>query len=381
MSFIQTLRHKVASQAPADKYVVWTVLALAAMGVAAVYSAVTYFAEVRAGTEPVHFLVRHLARVGVALGAMGAVSLIDYRTLARYSRLALLGTLGLLVFVKTMGLFTPGADRWLRVAGMGIQPSELARLALLFYVAVLLVQKQDYIRSFGRAFVPILVWVGLTVGLIGLDDLSTASVVLVAMAVMCFVGRISVVQLSGLILLGAGLAVGHVATSPERAARVEAYLGMDLFASTTPETVMDTQGERYQSRQARMAFAMGGLTGVGPGKSVQRDFLPAPYNDFIFAIIAEEYGLIGALALLVGFCVLLFRGYLRIARDAPDPLGLLLALGCTTMIVLYGFVHAGVSAGLLPVTGLPLPFVSYGGTSLLSNGIMAGVLLNISRHC
>lgn len=381
MRFIQTLRHKVASQAPADKYVVWTVLALAAMGVAAVYSAVTYFAEVRAGTEPVHFLVRHLARVGAALGAMAGVSLIDYRTLARYSRLALLGTLGLLVLVKILGLFAPGADRWLRVAGMGIQPSELARLALLVYVAVLLVQKQDYIQSFGRAFVPILVWMGLTVGLIGLDDLSTASVVLVAVGIMCFVGRISAVQLSGLILLGALLAMGHLTTSPERAARMEAYLDMDLFASTTPERVTDAQGERYQSRQARMAFAMGGFTGVGPGKSVQRDFLPAPYNDFIFAIIAEEYGLIGALVLLIGFCVLLFRGYLRIARDAPDPLGLLLAIGCTTMIVLYGFVHAGVSAGLLPVTGLPLPFVSYGGTSLLSNGIMAGILLNISRHC
>jgi len=380
MSVIQTLRHKVASQAPADKYVVWTVLALAAAGVVAVYSAVTYLAEVRAGTEPVHFLVRHLARVGIALGAMGAVSLIDYRTLARYSRLALLGTLLLLVAVKGVGFFSPGADRWLRIAGFGFQPSELARLALVFYVAVLLVQKQDYVKSFVQAFLPILVWVVLTVGLIGLDDLSTASVVLLSVMLMCFVGRISVVQLAGLGLLGMALAFGHVASSPDRAALVEAYLDMDLFASTNPETVMDAQGERYQSRQARMAFAMGGLTGVGPGKSVQRDFLPAPYNDFIFAIIAEEYGLLGALALLLGLCVLLFRGYLRIARDAPDPLGLILAVGFTTMMVTYGFVHAGVACGLLPVTGLPLPFVSYGGTSLLSNGIMAGVLLNISRQ-
>jgi cell division protein FtsW len=113
---------------------------------------------------------------------------------------------------------------------------------------------------------------------------------------------------------------------------------------------------------------------------VQRDFLPAPYNDFIFAIIAEEYGLVGALLLLFGFCVLLFRGYLRIARDAPDPLGLFLATGLTTMIVAYGFVHAGVACGLLPVTGLPMPFVSYGGSSLLANGVMVGVLLNISRQ-
>jgi cell division protein FtsW len=197
---------------------------------------------------------------------------------------------------------------------------------------------------------------------------------------MCFVGRVSLVQIVGLGLLGAVMAVGVLATSPDRAARMEAYLGTDLFAATDTTEVLDAQGERYQSRQARMAFAVGGMTGVGPGKSIQRDFLPAPYNDFIFAIIAEEYGLLGALALLAGFCVLLFRGYLRIARDAPDPLGLILGVGFTTLIVTYGFVHAGVACGLLPVTGLPMPFVSYGGTSMLANGIMAGVLLNISRH-
>ncbi|RMF53031.1 MAG: cell division protein FtsW, partial [Bacteroidetes bacterium] len=127
-------------------------------------------------------------------------------------------------------------------------------------------------------------------------------------------------------------------------------------------------------------FAMGGLTGVGPGKSIQRDFLPAPYNDFIFAIIAEEYGILGALMLLGIFFFLLFRGFLRIARHAPDPLGLLLGVGLVTMLVLYGFIHAGVASGLLPVTGLPMPFVSYGGTSMVANGVMVGILLNISRQ-
>ncbi|MEM6647642.1 MAG: FtsW/RodA/SpoVE family cell cycle protein, partial [Bacteroidota bacterium] len=112
----------------------------------------------------------------------------------------------------------------------------------------------------------------------------------------------------------------------------------------------------------------------------QRDFLPAPYNDFIFAIIAEEYGLLGALLLLGLFLVLLFRGFLRIARHARDPMGLFLAVGITTMVALYGLIHAGVSTGVLPVTGLPMPFVSYGGTSMLATGIMIGILLNISRQ-
>ncbi|PSQ70053.1 MAG: cell division protein FtsW [Bacteroidetes bacterium QH_1_64_81] len=365
MSFIHSFRQNLADRAPADKYVVWVVLGLAAVGVVAVYSAVTYLAEVRAGTEPVHFLVNHLIRVTVALGVMWGVSLIDYRTLARYSQIALLGALVLLVAVKIAGFFSPGTDRWLQIAGVGFQPSELARVALVFYVAILLVKKQEYVKSFSRTFLPILVWVVLTVGLIGLDDLSTALVLLGAVGLMSVVGRVSVVQIVGLGALGVMMTFGVLSTSPDRAARMEAYLGMDVL---------------YQSRQARMAFAVGGLTGVGPGKSVQRDFLPAPYNDFIFAIIAEEYGIIGALILLFGFCAVLFRGYLRIARDAPDPLGLFLAVGFTTLIVTYGFVHAGVACGLLPVTGLPMPFVSYGGTSLLANGIMTGVLLNISRH-
>ena len=380
MSFIHSFRQNLADQAPADKYVVWVVLGLAAVGVVAVYSAVTYLAEVRAGTEPVHFLVNHLIRVTVALGVMWGVSLIDYRTLARYSQIALLGALVLLVAVKIAGFFSPGTDRWLQIAGVGFQPSELARVALVFYVAILLVKKQEYVKSFSRTFLPILVWVVLTVGLIGLDDLSTALVLLGAVGLMSVVGRVSVVQIVGLGALGVMMTFGVLSTSPDRAARMEAYLGMDVFSNTDTEQVMDAKGEQYQSRQARMAFAVGGLTGVGPGKSVQRDFLPAPYNDFIFAIIAEEYGIIGALILLFGFCVVLFRGYLRIARDAPDPLGLFLAVGFTTLIVTYGFVHAGVACGLLPVTGLPMPFVSYGGTSLLANGIMTGVLLNISRH-
>ena len=380
MSFLDTFKQTVTDRAPADKYVLWVVMALSAMGTVAVYSAITYLAEVRAGTGPEQFLVRHLIRVGIAFGVMGVVSLIDYRTLARYSRIGLIGALLMLGAVKVMGVFSSGSDRWLEIAGFGFQPSDLARVALVLYVAVLLVKKQDYVKSFGRAFLPILVWVFGTILLIGIDDLSTSALLLVAVMLMCFVGRVSVLQIGGLGVLGAALGVALIMTSPHRAARLEAYLGVNLFDDTSTEYVMDPQGEQYQARQARMAFAVGGVTGVGPGKSIQRDFLPAPYNDFIFAIIAEEYGILGALLLLFGFCVLLFRGYLRIARDAPDPLGLVLAVGFTTLIVAYGFVHAAVACGLLPVTGLPMPFVSYGGTSMVANGVMVGVLLNISRQ-
>jgi len=308
------------------------------------------------------------------------VSLIDYRTLARFSKIALIGALGLLLAVQIVGVTSGGAERWIRIGSFGFQPSDVAKVALVMYVAVLLAQKQSYIKSFTRSFLPLFFWVGLTVALIGVDDLSTAAVVLLATLTMCFVGRVSAVQLGGLLLIGVMLGTVMLMDSPNRAARVESYLGMDLFPNTDTEQVFDQQAEGYQADQARIAIAMGGLTGMGPGKSIQRDFLPAPYNDFIFAIIAEEYGLMGAMGLLLLFCVLLFRGLLRIARHAPDPLGLFLGVGFTTTVVLYGFIHAGVASGLLPVTGLPMPLVSYGGTSMVTTGFMLGVLLNLSRQ-
>jgi len=282
--------------------------------------------------------------------------------------------------VQIVGVTVGGAERWIRIGSFGFQPSDVAKVALVMYVAVLLAQKQSYIKSFTRSFLPLFFWIGLTVVLIGVEDLSTAAVVLLATLTMCFVGRVSVIQLGGLFLVGALLGTAMLMDSPSRAARVEAYLGIDLFPNTDTEQVFDQQAEGYQAHQARIAIAMGGLTGVGPGKSIQRDFLPAPYNDFIFAIIAEEYGLVGAMGLLLLFCVLLVRGLLRIARHAPDPLGLFLGVGFTTMVVLYGFIHAGVASGLLPVTGLPMPLVSYGGTSMVTTGFMLGVLLNLSRQ-
>lgn len=363
-----------------DKYIVWVVLLLAAVGVVAVYSAISFLAETKAGGDTERLLGRHVVRLVLSFGAMFAFTLIDYRKLARFARVGLIVSLGLLLAVQVVGVTSGGAARWLRIGSIGFQPSDLAKVALILYLGVLLTRKQEYIKSFKRAFVPLFFWVLLTVAFIGMENLSTALLLLVTATVMCFIGRVSTMHLTGLGTVALCLAALLLMSSPGRAARVEAYLGVKIFSNTEAAQVFDEQQEGYQARQARIAFAMGGLTGVGPGKSVQRDFLPAPYNDFIFAIIAEEYGIVGAMALIIFFVILLFRGYLRVARHAPDPLGLLLAVGLTTNIVLYGFVHAGVACGLLPVTGLPMPFVSYGGTSLIAMGGMVGILLNISRQ-
>ncbi|HYE96057.1 MAG TPA: FtsW/RodA/SpoVE family cell cycle protein [Rubricoccaceae bacterium] len=375
-----TANAKTLALPPADKAVVAAVLVLAAVGVAAVYSAIAFMAETRSDGDAERFLLKHLLRVGLALGAVGVCSFVDYRTLARLSKPLLVGALGLLAAVQVVGVASGGATRWLELGPISFQPSDFAKVALLLHVAVLLAKKQPYVEDFHRAYVPLLVWIGPTLLLIGVENLSTAAVLLASVGVMLFVGRVRVLHLLGTGAIFAVLAVLLLLSSPQRAARIESFLGIKIFPNTEHAEVFDAQEEGYQAEQARIAFAMGGLTGVGPGHSVQRDFLPAPYNDFIFAIIAEEYGLLGATALLLVFVYLLLRGYLRIARGAPDPLGLFLATGLTTAVVLYGFVNAAVASGLFPVTGLPMPFVSYGGTSMLATGAMVGILLNISRH-
>ena len=368
------------SRPQADRAVIFAVLALSAAGVLAVYSAVSFLAETKSGGDTERFLFRHLLRIGLALGMAGLFSLVDYRRLARGSKVAMIGSLVLLVAVQVLGAVTNGAQRWLELGPVSFQPSDIAKVALILHVAVLLAKKQDYIGDLKRGFVPLLVWIAPTVLLIGMEDLSTAAVLSVTMGAMLFVGRVRLVHMAAVALAGLLLAVAFLATSPQRAARVEAWTGVEMFSSNDETVVIDGQDENYQADQARIAIAMGGLTGVGPGKSVQRDFLPAPYNDFILAIIAEEYGMIGAFAVLFVFVWILGRGFLRVARGAPDPLGLFLALGVTTAVVLGGFVNAMVTCGLLPVTGLAMPFVSYGGTSMLATGAMIGILLNVSRH-
>ena len=364
-----------------DRAILGAVLLLAAAGVVAVYSAISFLAETKAGGDTELFLFRHLVRIGVGLGVMAAFSLVDYRWLARASRLFVILGLALLVFVQVRGVVTNGAARWIDLGIVTFQPSDLAKVAILLHTAVLLAKKQPYIESLARGYLPLLFWIAPTLLLIGMEDLSTAAILLATLTAMMFVGRVRVTHLLGTVVVGLVLAIAFLAANPQRAARIDAWLGTNFF--TTEQTASAThsdQAEGYQARQAKIAFAMGGVTGRGPGKSVQRDFLPAPYNDFIFAIVAEEYGLAGAIGLLVLFVWLLARGMLRIARGAADPLGLFLAAGITCAVALGGFVNAAVATGLAPVTGLAMPFVSYGGTSLLATGAMVGILLNISRH-
>ncbi|WP_340103730.1 FtsW/RodA/SpoVE family cell cycle protein [Rhodohalobacter sp. 8-1] len=358
-----------------DRVLLVSVIILMMFGAMAVYSSIAYFAQSH-NTTAGSLVTGHIIKLGIAFFVILVVSKIEYSTLAKFSKFGLIISCILLVAVMVMGDMVFGARRSLSVAGFSFQPSSLAAVTLIVHLAVLICRKQDYIKDFKTSFLPIMFWVLTTCFLIALEDFSTAALLMGICLCMMFVGRMSMVQLSAFVLIGLISGSALIMTSPERQSRVEQYV--EQITDIKNESFESSAG--YQAQQAHIAIAQGEIFGVGVGKSTQRDFLPAPYNDFIFAIIAEEYGMAGSFAIILVFCVILIRGIAKVARNARDLLGTLIALGATLMITLYGFVNAAVATGLFPVTGLPMPFVSYGGSSMLFTGVMVGLLLNISKH-
>ncbi|HET6527587.1 MAG TPA: putative peptidoglycan glycosyltransferase FtsW [Balneolaceae bacterium] len=358
-----------------DRVLLVSVIVLMIFGTLAVYSSIAYFAEsnhTTAGT----LAFGHVVKLGIAFLAMLIVSKIDYHLLAKLSRIGVITSWILLIAVMFFGNEVFGAQRSLDFGAFSFQPSSFAVVALLIHVSVLLSEKQEYIKDFKRSFLPVMIWVVITCGLIGIEDFSSAAVLMAFCLLVMFVGRISMLQLATLVLIGVMGSALLVWQSPERQSRLDHYISQITDIKSSEFKI----AEGYQSQQAQIAIARGEIFGVGIGKSTQRAFLPAPYNDFIFAIIAEEYGMIGSATLIFVFILILFRGIGKIAKNAPDALGMLMATGCTLTVVLYGFINAGVASGLLPVTGLPMPFVSYGGTSTLFAAIMVGILMNISKQ-
>lgn len=358
-----------------DRVLLVSVIILMIFGILAVYSAIAYFAESNQTTAG-SLVLGHTMKLGIAFLVMLIASKIDYHMLIKFSRLGIIISWLLLIGVMLFGAEVFGAKRYLDIGGFSFQPSSVAAVALLIHIAVLLDEKQDYIKDFKKAFLPIMFWVVITCGLIGIEDLSSAAILMAMSLLVMFIGRISVIQLSSLVIIGLIGASAIIMQSPERQSRIHQYVNQIIDINSSAFNAE----EGYQAQQAHIAIAQGEIFGVGIGKSTQRDFLPAPYNDFIFAIIAEEYGLIGSILLIFLFTLIFFRGIAKIAKNAPDISGTLIAVSCTLMITIYGFVNASVASGLLPVTGLPMPFVSYGGTSTITAGFMIGILLNISKY-
>jgi cell division protein FtsW len=283
--------------------------------------------------------------------------------------------LALVGFALVAVLFGPrinGARRWFGIAGIvGVQPSEFAKLVVIFFVAAILERRMDRIDDLRYSLVPVAIVLGGVVGLIMLQpDLGTALTIIVIVAAMVFAAGINYRYIVGLLLVSLPAAYIVLMSADYRRRRIFAFL--DPWA--------DPLGDGFQVIQSLIAVGTGGLFGRGLMAGVQKLFyLPYPETDFIYAVIGEEMGLLGTTLVLGCFCVIAWRG-MRTSMRAPDRFGAFLALGLTAMVVVQAFFNISVVLGLLPTKGIPLPFVSFGGSSLLMSMIGMGILLNVSQH-
>jgi cell division protein FtsW len=322
--------------------------------------------------QPNLFLFKQGTWVLMGLMLMPVVMRIDYRN---YRQPAVLWTaLGLVVFALIAVLFGPrinGARRWFGVAGVGVQPSELAKIVIIFFVAAVLERRMDRIDDLRYALLPIALVVGAIVTLIVLQpDLGTALSILLIASAMVFAAGINYRYIVGLLLVMLPAAYIVLMSADYRRRRIAIFLN----------PWEDPLGDGFQVIQSLIAVGTGGIFGRGLMAGVQKLFyLPYPETDFIYAVIGEELGLIGTTIVLACFGVIAWRG-LRAAMRAPDRFGAFLALGLTAMVAIQAFFNISVVLGLLPTKGIPLPFVSFGGSSLLISMVGMGILLNVSQH-
>jgi len=322
--------------------------------------------------QPYLFLIKQLMWSMLGLAVLWAAMGVDYRVYKQER--VIWASLGLVALALIAVLFSPpvnNARRWFSIGGLGIQPSELAKLAGIFFIASMLERRMHRINEVGYSLLPIGLVVGLLVALILLEpDFGTSMSLALIAGVMVFAAGLSYLYVAAAGLMLLPLAAFIMLGADYRRRRMLAFL----------HPWNDPLGDGFQLIQSLIAVGTGGVTGKGLMQGVQKLFyLPEPHSDFIYAVISEELGLVGASAVLICFGVITWRG-LRVATKAPDTFGAFVALGLTTMIAVQALVNISVVLGMMPTKGIPLPFVSAGGSSLIINLLGMGVLLNVSRH-
>ncbi len=361
-----------AGEGPYDMTLLVSVLILLSVGVVMVYSASSVEALALYGSAS-YFLKRQVVWALLGIVVMVVLARIPYERWERWSVPLFLFTLFclLLVLVPHVGKDIGGARRWIGVGPLLFQPSELAKFSVVVLFAVTLTRRNVPVSDLRRGFLPHILAVVVLFGLILKEpDLGTALSLGGTAIVMMIVAGADLTHVIGLVLLGVPAIVALIITEPYRLQRITAFL--DPFK--------DPLGSGYHTIQSLLALGSGGVLGTGLGHSALKYFyLPEPHTDFIFAILAEELGLVGGVAVIALFFVFAWRGY-RIALASTDSFAAVLAVGMTTMVLLQAVLNIGVVTDSLPVTGVPLPFISYGGSSLLFTLAAVGILLNISRR-
>jgi cell division protein FtsW len=362
----------MARKLKSDKLLFIATLALVCASLVMVYSSSAVIGLEHYKERPSLFLIKQATFALIGFALMQVLMRVDYR---RYRQPAVIWTaLGITAFALVVVLFGPrinGARRWLALPGIGVQPSEFAKIAIIFFVAALLERRMDRIDDLRYSLVPVGIVLGCVVALIMLQpDLGTALSIIAIVSVMVFAAGINYRYIVGLALVSVPAAYIVLMSAGYRARRMAVFL----------DPWSDPLDGGFQVIQSLLAVGTGGILGRGLMAGVQKlYYLPYPHTDFIYAVIGEELGLVGTTLVLACFCIIAWRG-LRTAMRAPDRFGSFLALGLTAMIIVQAFFNISVVLGLLPTKGIPLPFLSFGGSSLLMSMLGMGILLNVSQH-
>lgn len=364
--------NQILSNIKGDRWIWLIVILLSLISLLSVYSAIGTLAYKR-GVGAESILMKHLAMVIGGILLMYISHKLDYRWYSGISKLLMVITIPLLLYTLLFGSHVNDASRWIAIPGTGLsfQTSDLAKLALITYLARSLSRKQENIKDVKQSFIPIMGAVCVVFVLIAWANMSTALMLFGVSILLLIMGRISVKQIAVVCLAGSLLATVVIFLGPRRhlyTTRINTFLHPE---AANPD-------KSFQSDHAKIAIATGGLFGRGPGKSNEVNYLPEAYSDEIYAIIVEEYGMFGGIVLIGIYLFLLYR-CIKIVTRAPKAFGALLAAGLSFSLTIQAFANMAVAVGLGPVTGVPLPFVSMGGTSMLFTSVAFGIILSVSR--
>lgn len=354
-----------------DLWILIPILALITFSLGVVYSASSSWSAKMSGGDSAMLFRNHLMRAGMGIFLIFLVSRISYLHLIKYRKYLMGAAVLLLLYLLFAGVeSTKGAARWIYFGGFSFQPADFVKYALLINISYLLAKKKDYINNLYYGYLPLLGYVLLVVALIALQpNFSTASVIFISSLMLFWVGKVKMKHLAFTVLSIVPAAVLFVLSKPYILNRIFSYQEHTSGGNTS-----------YQLSQAIIGFGNGGFLGVGPGNSTQRDlFLPQSYDDFVFSIVGEEYGFWGVSIVIILFAIFVFRG-LKLSKSLPDDFGRYMAFGITVIIGMNAVINMMVATGIIPTTGQTLPFISYGGTSIIFNSIAVGILLNISTY-
>ena len=356
-----------------DRVLISAVILLCIIGTVMLYSASSIRSLMESENQTATlYLVAHLKRLLVGIIIMFLMMSFDYRHLKKYYLHLIFGAIGLLIVTKTIFLIKgiPTAARWFYLGPLSIQTSDIARLSLIVFLAVYIDKKRRQLENFYTGFLPSVFAIIIMMSLIIIQpDFSSAIMLGLIGGIMLFIGRAKLSQLLATSVTGLAIVVPVLLMAPYRLDRVRSWWNRNEELSTIG----------YQAYQSLISLGNGGFIGLGLGNSLEKNmFLPEPHTDFIFSIIGEEMGFVGTLFIITLFLLVFQRG-IRIAKECTDPFGVMLAVGISFSFILYAFVNAAVVTNVFPVTGLPMPLISYGGSGMVTNLASMGILLNISQ--